>query len=339
MESLELLAATLGLSALSGISLYLTVFLTGLLLSQGWITLSPGLEALEVLSNPLIITVAGVLYFIEFFADKVPWVDSLWDVLHSAIRPLGAVIISLAALGDLHPVAQILAVLICGGVATVTHLTKATGRLLTNIVPEPVSKIAVSVGEDVMVAGGTILALTHPLLLFLILILVMTGIVWFAPRLIRMGRAYLTFVFNKLSARDDLQPKPLDKNYPPAVWERIVQEFGPGAEIDWALRVFTGKGTVCGANHPGYIVGLRSPEFLFLWVPAQAKSKISAIPLEGLEFRVQRAFLFDEIQVLSRAEGSASVYRVRKGDYPQLVMLEKILCPHSTGSGAELQTT
>jgi hypothetical protein len=325
MDVIELLAATLGLSALSGISLYLTVFVTGLALSQGWIVLSPSLQALEVLNHPAIIVVAGVLYFIEFFADKVPWVDSLWDVLHSAIRPLGAVVVSLAALGELHPVAQVLAVLVCGGMATVTHVTKATSRLVTNIVPEPISKIAVSAGEDVLVIGGTVLALTHPLVLLVLLVVGAVLLVWLAPKLIRHAWANFNFTLAKLSARDVSETKALEAHHPSDVWERTVAAWGPEVKLDWSVRAYTGKVNGLGANHRVYIVGLSTPQHALALIPRRKKAAIQKMSLDGLESKIERAFLFDELHLFSKNDQRAWVLRFLKSDYAKLLGVEAYL--------------
>jgi len=99
MNRLDLLAAALGLAALAGINLYLTVFATGIAIHFHWITLSPAYQSLEVLGNPWIITVAGILYFLEFFADKIPWVDSIWDAVHTVIRPIGGAFLAIQVLG------------------------------------------------------------------------------------------------------------------------------------------------------------------------------------------------------------------------------------------------
>ena len=99
METLQLLGTALGLGALSGINLYLTVFATGLAIQQHWIVLAPQYSKLAVLGDPAVVLIAGVLYFLEFFADKIPWVDSLWDVLHTVIRPVGGALLASRVLG------------------------------------------------------------------------------------------------------------------------------------------------------------------------------------------------------------------------------------------------
>ncbi|HEV3410737.1 MAG TPA: DUF4126 domain-containing protein, partial [Chthoniobacterales bacterium] len=115
MEQLNLLGVALGLAALAGINLYLTVFATGLAINQHWITLAPQYQSLEVLGHPAIVIVAGILYFLEFFADKIPWVDSAWDAVHTVIRPIGGALLAVQALGQTDPTFDIIVLLLGGG--------------------------------------------------------------------------------------------------------------------------------------------------------------------------------------------------------------------------------
>src|SRR5712691_12345021 len=125
MEKLDLLAVALGLAALAGINLYLTVFATGLAIHFHWITLAPAYQSLEVLGHPVIVTVAGILYFLEFFADKIPWIDSAWDAVHTFIRPIGGALLAIQVLGHSTPTFDVLLVLLAGGTSLVTHTAKA----------------------------------------------------------------------------------------------------------------------------------------------------------------------------------------------------------------------
>src|SRR5882724_3610814 len=104
METLESLAIALGLASLAGLNLYLTVFVTGLAIQQQWIDVAQTHPDLAVLGHPAIIAVAGVLYFLQFFADKVPWVDSLWDSVHTIIRPVGGAFLAIRVLGKPDPI-------------------------------------------------------------------------------------------------------------------------------------------------------------------------------------------------------------------------------------------
>src|SRR5437899_6892704 len=151
MERLNLLAVALGLAALAGVNLYLTVFATGLAIHFHWIGLAPQYQSLEVLGNPWIITIAGVLYFLEFLADKIPWVDSIWDAVHTIIRPIGGTLLAIQVLGHPSPAFTVIVALLAGGTSLIAHTAKAATRLASNTSPEPFSNIGMSLGEDAAV--------------------------------------------------------------------------------------------------------------------------------------------------------------------------------------------
>ena len=154
MTLIDQLGVALGLATLAGLNLYLTVLVAGCAVRFHWIELSGSYEQMAVLGNPWVLGVAGVLFVIEFFADKVPWVDSMWDVAHTVIRPAGAVFLTLAVLGKMDPAAVTVAVLLAGTAALSTHGTKAGIRAFLNLSPEPVSNTVASVAEDGLVLGG-----------------------------------------------------------------------------------------------------------------------------------------------------------------------------------------
>jgi hypothetical protein len=158
------LGAALALAVASGLSLYGTVFVAGLAIRLGWVQLASTWTSFGVLADPVVLGVAGVLFAVEFLADKVPLVDSVWDAVHTVIRPVGGALLASRALGELSPVAEVLALLLLGGATLATHAAKATTRLAVNASPEPVSNVLVSLTENGVVALAVWLALTHPLL-------------------------------------------------------------------------------------------------------------------------------------------------------------------------------
>jgi Domain of unknown function (DUF4126) len=162
MDTLALLGSALGLGLASGLSLYGTALLTGLAIRLGWVTLGPAWSGLDVLADPLVLGVAGVLFAVEFLADKVPGLDSAWDAIHTVIRPIGGALLAVRAFGELSPAMAALAFLLLGGTVLAAHSAKASVRLLVNTSPEPVSNILVSLGENALVAGAVWLALAHP---------------------------------------------------------------------------------------------------------------------------------------------------------------------------------
>ena len=190
MEILEQLGVALGFATLAGINLYLTTFIAGLAIRFDWLALASKYEQLEVLADPWIIGVSGTLFAIEFFADKIPWIDSTWDVLHTIVRPVGGVMLALAALGELDPAISVIAALLAGGTSLTTHLAKAGGRLFVNLSPEPVSNIAASTAEDGLVLGGLGLMAFAPVpafFFFLLLIAAAAFLVWKTSSLFQKG--------------------------------------------------------------------------------------------------------------------------------------------------------
>ena len=199
METLTLLGTVLGIGLVSGINLYATVLALGLAFRFNLIALSPSLEGLDVLSEPVILWTAGILYTVEFFADKIPWVDSLWDVIHTFVRPLGAAVLAGVAVGTLDPVAEIALILLCGGVALSSHSSKAGTRILVNHSPEPFSNWALSLLEDMIAIGGVWLALAFPIVALVLVIVFVIAFIWFFPKLVRVVRASSTRLFSLIT--------------------------------------------------------------------------------------------------------------------------------------------
>jgi hypothetical protein len=161
MDLLITLGRTLGFSIAAGVNLYATVFLLGLASRYGWVTLP---EQFQVFDNPWIIGTAGVLYAIEFFADKIPWVDTLWDGLHTFIRPVGGALIAVTTLGEASPTVNGLVALVGGTVAAGSHFTKAGTRVAANASPEPFSNWVLSLLGDVFVVAMGFVTMMFPLL-------------------------------------------------------------------------------------------------------------------------------------------------------------------------------
>ncbi|WP_150646218.1 DUF4126 domain-containing protein [Pandoraea pnomenusa] len=188
---LESIALGAGLSWGSGLRLYLTVFCAGMAVRLGWLHLPP---SLEVLASTWVIASAGVLAAIEFFADKIPFVDSAWDAIHTFIRIPAGIVLGAAALGQMDPTVTVLAGLAGGALAGTAHLAKAGSRALINTSPEPFSNVAASAGEDVSTVGGLALAFFLPAV-FLVMLLVFVVLAWWwLPRVWRGWRSLLARV-------------------------------------------------------------------------------------------------------------------------------------------------
>ena len=200
MNAVELIALATSVSLLAGWRLYLVVFATGVAMKYGWIALPDQLRALDVLANGWIIGIAGVGALAEFFADKIAWVDSAWDAIHSFIRPLGGALLSLAIVDAGDPAWQVGSFLLGGGAAFLAHAGKAGARTLVNTSPEPLSNIAVSTAEDVATGGLLALAIANPIAAALIAIILVAISLW----LVFAARRAL----KRLLDRVGLQPKP-----------------------------------------------------------------------------------------------------------------------------------
>jgi len=186
MNLISTIAIAMGSAWVSGINLYACVATLGLLSRFAHLRL-PG--ELEVVTNGWVIGVAIALYVIEFVADKIPWVDSTWDVIHTFIRiPAGAVLAA-AAFGDFDRSIQVIALLLGGGLALSSHGTKAATRAVLNTLPEPVTNAVVSVGEDVLAILSVVAAVFFPVVLFVIVAAGLVVSIYLFNRVLRFFRS------------------------------------------------------------------------------------------------------------------------------------------------------
>ncbi len=182
METVAAISAMLGVGWASGINLYAAILTLGFMAHTGTITLP---EEMVVVTSPWVMIAAGLMYGVEFFADKIPGVDSLWDAIHSFIRiPAGAMLAAGAATA-ISPDMEMVGLLLGGSLAAGSHFTKAGTRMLVNTSPEPFSNAAVSVTEDVAVFAGVWAAFQHPVAFLILLGLAICGVIWLAPKLWR----------------------------------------------------------------------------------------------------------------------------------------------------------
>ena len=176
------IALTMGAAWASGVNLYAAILVLGLLGHTGNVVLPP---SLEVLTNPVVLVAAGFMYVVEFFADKIPGVDTGWDTVQTFIRiPAGAVLAA-GAVGEVNPVIVVTAALVGGGLAAGTHATKAGTRVLINTSPEPVTNWIASIGEDAAVFAGLWTALHYPWVFVILLIFFVLLMVWLFPKIWR----------------------------------------------------------------------------------------------------------------------------------------------------------
>jgi hypothetical protein len=182
MDTVSIIALSMGAAWASGINLYATIFMLGYLGTTGNIDLPPDLM---VVTDPLVMTSAGLMYCVEFFADKTPGVDTAWDTLHTFIRiPLGAVL-AMGAVGDVTPAVQLAAFIAGGSLTAATHATKTGSRIVINSSPEPVTNWTASVGEDLLVITGIWAALNHPVAFLIALLIFIALMIWLLPKIWR----------------------------------------------------------------------------------------------------------------------------------------------------------
>jgi hypothetical protein len=189
MDAISLLGTTLGLGFAAGLRLYATVLGLGLAIRFGFLQLPDAMRPLEVLAHPAVLIVAGVAYAIEFISDKIPWVDSAWDSIHTVIRPLGAAVLAATAFGEMEPVTKTVLVLATGGVALTAHASKAATRLAVNQSPEPFSNWALSLAGDAAAPIGLWLAFTHPIITLCVVAAFLVVFIWLAAKIVRMVRS------------------------------------------------------------------------------------------------------------------------------------------------------
>jgi len=207
---IQTIALTMGVAWASGINLYAAILVLGIMGSTGNITLPPDLM---ILTDPLIMVAAGVMYSVEFFADKIPGVDNGWDTVHTFIRiPLGA-LLAAAAAGDIQPSATIAVAILGGSMAASTHATKAGARMLINSSPEPFTNWFASLGEDAAVIAGLWTALHYPLFFVIFLIIFILLLIWLLPKIWKGVSRIFTMMENLFCPKQQIQQnsKQLDK--------------------------------------------------------------------------------------------------------------------------------
>jgi hypothetical protein len=211
MVTLEALSLAMGTAWTSGINLYATVAALGIAGRMEMIQLPANLQTL---THPAVIAVACIMYVIEFFADKVPYVDSGWDVLHTFIRVPAGAILAARSLGDMNPALELVALLAGGTIALAAHGTKATVRLAINASPEPFSNWFASVAEDVAVLSAIWMIFNHPVLMLILVVGFLALVVWLAPKLFRFAKRGLQALRSKLRGVKPDQPAPTGSPQP-----------------------------------------------------------------------------------------------------------------------------
>jgi hypothetical protein len=329
MPAVSILSLALGLAFLSGINLYLTTFLAGLASRMGWLDAMGLSGSLPLVSHPAVMTVAFLLFLLEAFVDKVPWVDSLWDALHTVIRPAGAVLLALEVMGNADPAYRAAAGILAGLAGLTTHMTKAGLRLLINTTPEPLSNILTSIAEDIAVAGIFALLLLHPLA-GLITCVSLVVILWMLlPKLFRLMKANLYLMWKKLRLPGG------SERAKAVLTDRITAEqdmllhsqlSGP-VTVTWAVPCVTGKvrgfpnllpntfGTLVSTReHPGALVFLSRRWF---------RHSAARLSLPGCDAQHESSFLSESLVIYSKADKRVATFRFTRGHDALAAQLQK----------------
>lgn len=279
---------------LSGVNLYATVLTIGLGIRFDFIHLPTALSGLSLLANPIILIAAGILYAVEFLVDKIPWLDSLWDAIHTVIRPVGAALLAAAAFSSVDPTLQMIAVLLGGGISLSAHSTKAGTRLVANQSPEPVSNIALSLGEDALAIGGSVFVINHPVAALVIvaafLILFALTAPWFFRALNFEVAAFNALLRNLFRSDDDGRGICMVQDIPEKFRDHLP-DLSPAAEDTFLLECFSGKGIKGGRFRRGYLYRQKNMvTFLAKRIIGVRRQEIDLARLKRITF--QRKFLF-----------------------------------------------
>lgn len=200
---IQTIALTMGVAWASGLNLYGTLLALGIMSNTGYVDLPADLQ---IVGDPLVIAAAGLMYGVEFFADKIPGVDTGWDTLHTFVRIPAGALLAASAIGDVTPAAEMAAALVGGSLAAGTHFTKAGSRVMINTSPEPVSNWAASITEDIAVFVGLWAAIAHPYVFIALLVAFILLMIWMLPKLWRGIKRILQFFINLFGGNSDNPP-------------------------------------------------------------------------------------------------------------------------------------
>lgn len=300
MEVIHLLSSVMGIAFVSGVNLYATILTVGLGIRFDLIHIPQELDTLSFLAQPYIIIASLIMYSLEFFADKIPWVDSLWDSIHTFIRPLGAVIICVKAVGSVDPTLELTIILLCGGIAFSSHSTKASLRLAVNHSPEPVSNIFISFAEDMIAIVGTWLALSHPLVMLIFIIVFIALFSYLSPKIYRIIKIEFYAVFAilckflkiKSHISDIVMFDSLPKKYSKSMSAELVQN-----ENNFCILCFSGKGFKISRNCVGFLCKIDSQLF-FLVKRRFHIIKIDFDIMKIINMNLNRGLLLDRLFLL-----------------------------------------
>jgi hypothetical protein len=238
------------------------------------------------------------LYFLEFFADKIPWVDSAWDAVHTIIRPIGGALLGIQVLGHSTPTFDVLILLLAGGTSLVSHTAKASSRLVANTSPEPFSNIGLSLVEDAAVFGGLAMIYYNPAIALGIFAVALLAFIYFAPRIIRAMKAKIWLIFQKLNLPAySGAPATLPTNLPSNLQAIFDQDNVLHETIAWAAPCLSGRGRRIPPNYHGALVATNEEPRKVVFVAGKGRGFAQTILLEGTTVTREPKFLSENLVI------------------------------------------
>ncbi len=320
MEVLETLAVALGFATLAGLNLYLTVFITGLAINQGWVNVAGTYPELMVLGDPAILIASGLFFGLQFFSDKIPWVDSLWDTVHTLVRPIGGGLLAMSAVGSVDPAFEVIVGMLAGGATLVTHGFKSGTRLAINSSPEPFTNVAASVAEDVVVIGGLALMSKHPYLTAGICLVFIALCLYLAPKLFRRVKVFTWLVGNKFTSffaeknEDTLLYGNLTMDEDLALMNALK---GDKPEVNWSVKALVGpcrKFRNFTPNTFGRLVSASNTEGVLHFIGRRMwKEYHTTLALDELEVTQESRFFSEDVVIYSRGGKRKLTLRLPSG--------------------------
>lgn len=320
MEVLETLAVALGFATLAGLNLYLVVLITGTAINLGWVDVSMKYPELMVLGEPAVIAVAAIFFCLEFFSDKIPWVDSLWDSVHTLVRPIGGGLLAMHTLGPVEPGFEVIIAMLAGGTTLVAHSFKAGSRLAINASPEPFSNVAASVTEDVAVLGGLALMAANPILAGVVFLIFISMCLYLAPKLFRRIKSFFWLIWHKVTSvvrhgdSEELLYAGLTSDEDLAL-SKVLDTDAP--DVDWSVGVLIGRckrfkdftpftfgKLVSDASNEGglHFIGRR------MW-----RGYHATVSLDGLQVTQEPRFFSEDVVIYDRKGSRKLTFRLPSG--------------------------
>ena len=311
MDTLQLLGSAAGLGFLSGFRLYATVFALGMAARLGWLSSAAGETRFGAFADTRILVIAGAACLVEFLADKIPWVDSAWDSIHTFIRPVGAILLTAGVFAVDNHAEQLALMLLSGGVAFTGHASKAATRFAVNHSPEPFSNLGLSILEDVLVAGGLWVVVAHPVVAFVAVTAFVAIFAWASPKVFRAVRvqvAAISAVLRRALSGGHLEPRwvgevppdfrfliPYMEPLPPHHAEMARRHLSYD-EVPLAVRAVATRSIRKSRNSIGYLF-FAERELVFVTRRA-FRYRRHTIELEKIEAAsLQRGILLDSLTV------------------------------------------